>query len=68
MSEPVFRVVKPNEINQPAQFQKTIRGMKSVHHNSFSDIWLKFSAYLEWSEVAQTCNQTFCLLRNPTVF
>ena len=34
MRESVFRGVKPGDTNQPAQFQKTIRGMKSVHHNS----------------------------------
>ena len=34
MREPTFRGVKPGETNKPFQFQKTIRGMKSVHHNS----------------------------------
>ena len=65
MREPVFRGVKPSETNQPAQFRKTIRGMKSVHHNS-SFLIFDFKI-LNLSGVTQTCNQTFCLLHNPTL-
>ena len=51
MREPVFRGVKPGETNQPAQFQKWIRGMKSVHHNS-SFLTLESSAYLDLRKLA----------------
>ena len=50
--EPVFRDVKLGETNQPAQIQKTIRGMRSVHHNSnflifdFKIISLSFVYYI----------------------
>ena len=54
MKAAVFRGVKPGETNQPDQFQKTIRGMKSVPHNpSFLIFDTKIFSL---SGVAQTCN------------
>ena len=52
--EPVFKDAKPGETNQPAQFQKTFRGMKSVHHNS-SFLIFDFKIFI-LSGVTQTCN------------
>ena len=60
------RGVTPGETNQPAQFQKTIRGMKSVHHKS-SFLIFDFKIF-SLSGVTQICNQTFRLLHNPAVY